>query len=96
VSKTIEEEDGREGRRRRRRRKQSIKYGRFSDRAEANFRGLGGGGKYEKTTTKIKEAEAAVHTRMWSPFTCCGWLLQESVFRLVEFTEIHFRNGRGS
>jgi hypothetical protein len=49
-----------------------------------------------KKTTKIKEAEAAVHTRMWSPFTCCGWLLQESVFRLVEFTEIHFRNGRGS
>jgi hypothetical protein len=41
VSKTIEEEDGREGRRRRRRRKQSIKYGRFSDRAEANFRGFG-------------------------------------------------------
>lgn len=26
----------------------------------------------------------------------CAWLFQESIFRFVEFTEIHFRNGRGS
>ena len=67
------------------RRKQSIKVGAIVQRRNVFFFGMG---------RNIRDRKAAGAVAGLS--LTCAWLFQESIFRFVEFTEIHFRNRRGS